>query len=168
MPRDVDERKTRKALRKLRAAKMRAEAGTGPELSEWEEDFLNSLEARLEEFGSAFNDPEKGDREEPLSVLQAMKIKEIDKKTRGKGNSGFGRRSSFKSKPSPRKSDQSSRIEPPEMGTHDAAPTSKLLAQSPNLRIVAQAVGSDLMPEEPKNATRTPRPTLKVIEGDRD
>ncbi len=91
MPRDVDERKTRKALRKLRAAKTRAEAGTGPELSEWEEDFLNSLEARLEQYGSAFSDPEKGDREEPLSVLQAMKVKEIDKKTRGKGSNGFAR-----------------------------------------------------------------------------
>lgn len=91
MPRDVDERKTRKALRKLRAAKTRAEAGTGPELSEWEEDFLNSLEARLEQYGSAFSDPEKGDREEPLSVLQAMKVREIDKKTRGKGGGGFSR-----------------------------------------------------------------------------
>jgi len=91
MPRDVDERKTRKALRKLRAAKARADAGAGPELSEWEEDFLSSLEARLEQYGSAFNDPEKGDREEPLSVLQAMKVKEIDKKTRGKGGNGFAR-----------------------------------------------------------------------------
>jgi len=95
MPRDVDERKTRKALRKLRAAKARAEAGTGPELSDWEEDFLNSLEGRLEQYGSAFNDPEKGDREEPLSMLQAMKVKEIDKKTRGKGPRGFSQGRGF-------------------------------------------------------------------------
>ena len=88
MPRDVDERKTKRALRRLRAAKARFEAGLGPALSDWEEDFLQSLEDRLETYGSAFNDPEKGDREEPLSALQNQKVREIEKKSRGKDRPG--------------------------------------------------------------------------------
>lgn len=161
MPRDVDERKTRKALRKLRAAKARAEAGTGPELSDWEEDFLNSLEARLEQYGSAFNDPEKGDREEPLSMLQAMKVKEIDKKTRGKGGSGFGRRNGFeKRKPRPKTPESASEIEPPE------APT-EVAAERPQLKVIAEAVGSDLKPDMSETTETRERRSFKVIDGGR-
>lgn len=98
MARDVDERKKRKALRKLRKAAELAEAGLGPPLSDWEREFLEEVEERIEKFGSAFADPNKGSLEEPLSALQARKLKEIDKKARGKGKGGFKRGSSFKSK----------------------------------------------------------------------
>ena len=98
MPRDVDERKKRKALRKLRKAAEMAEAGLGPPLSDWEREFLEEVEERIEKYGSAFGDPNKGNLEEPLSALQARKLKEIDKKARGKGKGGFKRGSSFKSK----------------------------------------------------------------------
>jgi len=98
MPRDVDERKKRKALRKLRKAAELAEAGLGPPLSDWEREFLEEVEERIEKFGSAFADPNKGNLEEPLSALQARKLKEIDKKARGKGKGGFKRGNSFKSK----------------------------------------------------------------------
>lgn len=98
MPRDVDERKKRKALRKLRKAAELAEAGLGPPLSDWEREFLEEVEERIEKFGSAFADPTKGDLEEPLSALQSRKLKEIDKKARGKGKGGFKRGSGFKTK----------------------------------------------------------------------
>jgi len=104
MPRDVDERKKRKALRKLRKAAELAEAGLGPPLSDWEREFLEEVEERIEKYGSAFADPNKGDLEEPLSALQARKLKEIDKKARGKGKGGFKRGSGFKSKtPAPKR-----------------------------------------------------------------
>jgi hypothetical protein len=133
MPRDVDERKTRKALRKLRAAKARAEAGTGPELSDWEEDFLNSLEARLEQYGSAFNDPEKGDREEPLSMLQAMKVKEIDKKTRGKEPRGFSQGRGFSRRARPEREG----TETCETGAGDTAPGDSDTQPAPEARRAA-------------------------------
>ena len=97
MPRDVDERKKRKALRKLRKAAELAEAGLGPPLSDWEREFLEEVEERIEKYGSAFADPNKGNLEEPLSALQSRKLKEIDKKARGKGK-GLQRGGGFKSK----------------------------------------------------------------------
>ncbi len=89
MARDVDERKKRKALRKLRRASELAEAGLGPALTDWEREFLEEVGARIETYGSAFADPSKGDLEAPLSALQEFKLKEIDKKARGKGRKGM-------------------------------------------------------------------------------
>ncbi|MCI4643233.1 MAG: hypothetical protein MRY64_00440 [Hyphomonadaceae bacterium] len=104
MPRDIDERKKRKALRKLRKAQALAEQGLGPPLSDWEREFLEEVEARIQTYGSAFNDSEKGSRDEPLSALQQVKLKEIDKKARGKGL----KRSSFQSRrPSPERAPES-------------------------------------------------------------
>ena len=90
MPRDVDERKKRKALRKIRKAAILAEQGLGPPLSDWEKQFLEEVEERIEKFGSAFHDLEKGGADEALSSLQYVKLREIDKKARGKGKSGAG------------------------------------------------------------------------------
>ena len=110
MPREIDERKKRKALNRVRRAKEAAERAIANcpdaetaeaarrDLSEWEEEFVVSLEQRLATYGSAFADPDKGDLEEPLSRLQAMKLKEIEKKAKGKAPTGFKRGSSFKSK----------------------------------------------------------------------
>ncbi len=93
MGRDVDERKKRAALKKLRKAAELAGQGLGPPLSGWEQQFLEEVEERIEKFGSAFADPSKGDEGEALSALQRVKLKEIDKKARGKGRKGFGARS---------------------------------------------------------------------------
>ena len=78
MPRDIDAKTTRKALRKLRRAVKRAEEAGG--LSAWEQEFAESVEERLEEYGSAFSDPEKGGRDDALSVMQALKVREIGAK----------------------------------------------------------------------------------------
>jgi hypothetical protein len=68
--------------------------------------FLEEVEERIETYGSAFADLEKGAKDEPLSALQKQKLREIDKKARGKGKYADTRnaekkRSSFKSKSAP-------------------------------------------------------------------
>ncbi len=102
MAREIDDKKTRKVLRKLRSAAKRAEAEGGPGLSDWEKEFVEEVETRLEKYGSAFADPDKGVLSDPLSILQSRKLKEIDKKSRGKDTSPkkrSGFKSSFKAKP---------------------------------------------------------------------
>lgn len=96
MAREIDDKKKRKALRKLRKAAERAEAEGGPGLSDWEKEFVEEVEARVEKFGSAFADPDKGNLDEPLSALQTRKLKEIDKKSRGK-DTGLKQKPGFKS-----------------------------------------------------------------------
>lgn len=88
-PREVDPRKTRRALAKLRRAVAKADAkdsdgaaGDGGEpsaagLTAWEREFAESLETRLTQYGSAFRDPTKGALEEPLSLRQAAKLREL-------------------------------------------------------------------------------------------
>lgn len=100
MSRKIDEKKTKRALRRLdRARKAAEEAGTPDrELSEWEGEFLGSLEERLETYGSAFNDPDKGNTEDALSARQALKLREIEKKAKGKARKPMSRGSGFRRK----------------------------------------------------------------------
>ncbi len=100
--REVDESKTRAALRKLRRAveesEQRAKDGAdAAKLSDWEREFATSVEKKLTTYGSAFRDPSKGRLEEPLSTRQTQKLREIGKKAAGKGG-GLKRGSSFKPK----------------------------------------------------------------------
>jgi hypothetical protein len=81
-------RAKRAALRALKRAK-RAAAESGVALSDWEGEFLGSVEGRVETYGSAFRDREKGPRNASLSILQTVKLKEISAKARGKKRSGF-------------------------------------------------------------------------------
>lgn len=74
----MDQRKTRKVLRKIEAI-TRAQA-EGRELSAWETAFLESLSERLNQFGSAFRDPAKGHLAQPLSDLQTQKLREVAQK----------------------------------------------------------------------------------------
>ena len=80
--RDVDKRKTRKALRKLRGAAARATEEGGPGLTDWEKDFVDGVTGRLEKYGSAFRDPGKGRLEEALSQRQAHVTRVLDRKSR--------------------------------------------------------------------------------------
>jgi hypothetical protein len=70
--------KKSRALRLIRRLKA-AEA----EVSGWEGEFLDSVETRLDTYGRAFADPEKGARDHALSLLQQRKLKEIGAKVRG-------------------------------------------------------------------------------------
>jgi hypothetical protein len=82
--REVDKRKTARALRKLRRAAERASGEGAPELTNWEKEFVEGVSGRLEKYGSAFRDPGKGKLEEALSQRQAHVVRMIDKKSRGK------------------------------------------------------------------------------------
>lgn len=176
MAREIDERKKRKVLNRIRRARDAAERAIAksddPEaaeaaqrdLSDWEEEFVTSVEQRLNEYGSAFADPEKGALDEPLSRLQEMKLKEIEKKARGKGGAkpGFGRASSFKSRGSGFKSKLPSR--PSSRDTHeDEEPQPAPPRERPRPALVCAA---DLAEEtRPDDAPSRPRPAFKVIEG---
>ena len=100
MVRKIDEKKTRRALRRLERARKAAQDAGVPdrELSEWEGEFLGSLEQRLEKFGSAFNDPSKGDTENALSARQTVKLREIEKKAKGKARKPMSRGNGFRKK----------------------------------------------------------------------
>ena len=101
-PPDPKEQAKRAALNALKRARRAAEK-TGVELSEWEGEFLTSVAQRVETYGRAFADPEKGARGQALSGNQAIKLKEIARKAQGakkkggeakpmKRGKGFGRR----------------------------------------------------------------------------
>ena len=84
MKRTAPDRKAqarRAALNALRKAK-RAADRAGVKLSEWEDEFLGSVADRVKTYGRAFGDPEKGDPNMPLSVMQAVKLKEISAKAK--------------------------------------------------------------------------------------
>jgi len=103
MARTVDPKQTRKALRIIRklAAKSAAPESIDPETGEikpgegavdyshWENEFLTEVDQRLEKYGSAFRDLSKGRREDALSQLQTVKLKEIAAKARGKKRKGL-------------------------------------------------------------------------------
>jgi hypothetical protein len=84
----------RAALRAVRRARKTAETA-GVELSDWEGEFLGGVEQRVETFGRAFADPEKGAPGQALSALQTRKLKEISAKAAGEApQRRFGRRRS--------------------------------------------------------------------------
>jgi len=92
--READRARARRAaLKALKKAKKAAEQ-TNVKLSDWEGEFLGSVEGRVERYGRAFRDPEKGAPTAALSMLQTQKLKEIVGKAKGK-KSGFQRKSRF-------------------------------------------------------------------------
>jgi len=80
---DRRERARRAALRALERAR-RAAAAAGLSLSDWESEFLGSVTERVEAYGRAFADPEKGGPSAALSSRQDRKLKEIRAKARGR------------------------------------------------------------------------------------
>ena len=103
MSREIDRKQTRKAQRIIRklAAKGGAPETIDPETGEvkpgegavdyspWETEFLTEVDQRLEKFGSAFADLSKGRKDDALSTLQTVKLKEIAAKARGKKRKGL-------------------------------------------------------------------------------
>lgn len=76
------ERKGKRQSRKTSSvlARIGRLAAEADKTTEWEGGFLGSVSERLQVFGSAFRDPEKGTPGAPLSILQGRKLKEIEKK----------------------------------------------------------------------------------------
>jgi hypothetical protein len=95
-PPDPKAQARRAALNALKRARRSADK-LGVELSEWEGEFLGSVEDRLKTYGRAFGDPEKGAAGQALSMLQAVKLKEITAKAKGEKKpmkrTALGRRS---------------------------------------------------------------------------
>ncbi|WP_409021057.1 hypothetical protein [Brevundimonas vesicularis] len=72
----------RAALNALKRARRSAEQA-GVSLSEWEDEFLASVDERVREHGRAFADPELGAPGQALSAMQGRKLKEITRKAKG-------------------------------------------------------------------------------------
>ena len=122
MPREIDRKKTQKALRIVRklAAKSTAPETIDPETGEvkpgegavdyshWETEFLTEVDKRLEKYGSAFADLSKGRKDDALSTLQTVKLKEIAAKARGKKRKGLTTKKplGWKNRPPPRNRDE--------------------------------------------------------------
>jgi hypothetical protein len=81
-PPDRKAQAKRAALNALKRARRMAEKA-GVKLSDWEGEFLGSVEDRVKTYGRAFGDPEKGAPGEALSALQTVKLKEIAAKAKG-------------------------------------------------------------------------------------
>ncbi|MDO9222427.1 MAG: hypothetical protein Q7U20_01795 [Caulobacter sp.] len=92
---DLKAQAKRSALNALKRARRTADKA-GIELSDWEGEFLGSVEDRLKTYGRAFGDPEKGAAGQALSMLQTVKLKEITAKAKGEKKpmkrKPFGRR----------------------------------------------------------------------------
>ena len=72
----------RKALNALKRAK-RAADKAGIALSDWEGEFIEGVSERIQTYGRAFGDPEKGAPGQALSSMQGRKLKEITAKANG-------------------------------------------------------------------------------------
>ncbi|MFT3996776.1 MAG: hypothetical protein QM667_05155 [Asticcacaulis sp.] len=83
LPSPADEKKAlqKRTLRALERAKKAAE-DAGVELSEWENEFIDSVGARVKTYGRAFADPDKGAMNGTLSLLQGVKLREIRQKVK--------------------------------------------------------------------------------------
>ena len=81
-PPDRKEQAKRAALNALKRVRRQADRAE-VKLSDWEGEFLGSVEDRVKTYGRAFGDPEKGGAGKALSVMQAVKLKEIAAKAKG-------------------------------------------------------------------------------------
>jgi len=98
-------RAARNAQRKLNRLKNKlSESG---DLTDWEEEFAGSVTERLDKFGSAFQDPQKGRPADALSFAQKRVVAALNKKAKGQKltnaspeaeNRKEQRKSSFKAK----------------------------------------------------------------------
>ena len=98
MSRRVDPALTKRALSALKRAADKAKLSEEG-LTQWEAEFLGSVEERLTKFGSAFADPDKGQMSAPLSLRQGLKVRQISKK--GETESAKNPGSGFKARDKP-------------------------------------------------------------------
>lgn len=74
---------TRAAIRQVSKARQ-ANLALADGLTNWEGEFLDGIEERLEKYGSAFNDPDLGAMCGALSLRQGLKLKQIKQKAQPK------------------------------------------------------------------------------------
>ena len=80
--RRVDPALTKRALNQIKRIEKRLR--DGDQLTDWEEEFVESVKARLKQYGSAFADPDKGALNAPLSLRQGLTLKAMRKKAKPK------------------------------------------------------------------------------------
>ena len=78
--RKARERSARNAQRKLE--RLRRSLGEAGELSEWEDEFSESVTERLDKYGSAFHDLQKGRPGDALSFAQKRVVAALNKKAK--------------------------------------------------------------------------------------
>ncbi len=100
-------RSARNAQRKI--DRLRAKLKDAGDLTDWEEEFSESVSERLDKFGSAFQDPQKGRPADALSFAQKRVVAALKQKAKGKDKdkgqekgSGFRSKGGFKSKAKPK------------------------------------------------------------------
>ena len=147
MAREVDPKKTRRALRRLKRARKKIESSDKSDtLSDWEDEFLGSVEDRLETYGSAFNDPDKGRLDEALSGLQTAKLREIERKAAGKARKPISRGEGLK-------------------------PSFKRKGPGPRVRDINEDIDGE-MHEAPESCSEPPQPVgppkLRIVKGNKD
>lgn len=90
-------RKARNAQRKL--DRLRIKLKESGDLTDWEAEFSESVSERLDKYGTAFQDPEKGSRSDALSYAQKKVMSSLNKKAKGDaGKSSFKNKGGFKNK----------------------------------------------------------------------
>ena len=131
-------RKARTAQRKLKKA--RADLEALGEITDWEDEFIASVDERLGKYGAAFADPSKGGFSEALSMRQKQVLAQMRRKIKDKGRQAPQGdptkpqwRSSFKNKS----------------------------GFKPNVRQIEDEMFEDDPPKKPP----TQKPFLKVIDG---
>jgi hypothetical protein len=164
MAREVDKRKTRKALKRLKRASERAaeaEQAGGKGLTDWEKQFVDGVTTRLETYGSAFRDPSKGHLEEALSQRQTAITRLIERKARPKAEG----------RPDGRK-EKSGADKPGKPAKAGRQPGSTFKRKPPptrgRSRDINEDAPDDTAPEPPPPAPKPAgRPRLRVISGGR-
>jgi len=95
------ERAARNAQRKIgRLAQKLSETG---KLTDWEEEFTESVGERLDKFGSAFHDPEKGRPADALSFAQKKVVAALKKKAKDEKKTANNKISAQQKKLKPKK-----------------------------------------------------------------
>ncbi len=94
-------RSARNAVRKIERLRQQLEASG--KLTDWEDEFSESVAERLDKFGSAFQDPQKGRPADALSFAQKRVVSALKKKAKGQDEkSTFRSKGGFKSKAKPK------------------------------------------------------------------
>ncbi|MEE9273542.1 MAG: hypothetical protein V3U57_09800 [Robiginitomaculum sp.] len=82
-------RRARTAQRQLK--KTRRQLEDLGEITDWEENFIASVDQRLDKYGAAFQDREKGGTADALSVRQKQVLSQMRRKIKDKGQQALGR-----------------------------------------------------------------------------
>ena len=169
------ERSARNAKRKLeRLRKKLKETG---EITEWEDDFSESVTERLDEFGSAFHDLEKGRPGDALSFAQKRVVASMNKKVKDARKAKLAK-AKGRDNESSESHDPDERASKPWANTKRGGFKSKKPKFTPRVRNIEDDMPDEsnaiekTMPFIPKyeaeSAPMKNRPFLRVVKSDED